>query len=307
MSRLTLPAWWTRRGRDVVRVHRLEYPFPLHYLCHAVVGACYAAVHMGQLAAAPVVLVLIANLLVIIAGNPINAAADLTVDAKTPGKVDISDASRRLGPRALVAITATEMALALGCATLAALWLDRASIVVCSVLAIMLCTAYNLEPIRLKRRGFANPITLALFYGLLPALAGFLSVRPDIPAAAWLILSGLAVVLAGRTLWWSIPDRAGDAEAGIATPAVRYGVRGTLVTTYLATAIGLGLLGWGLWWQHGFGWALLGVAAGAGFLENGLHGQAELSGDASYRQVRRRALLPITIFDVVLVVIPLVS
>ncbi len=248
------------RWRDVVRIHRLEYPFPVNYLCHTVLGACYAASDVQQLFTAPVLLSIIANLLSIVGRNPLNAAVDVSTDAHTEGKRDIAHAALRLGRNHAMSWTATEMTFALAAATAAALWLDRALIAVGVALTIALCLLYNLEPVRLKRRGFANPLTIGLTTGLLPSLVSYSAVRPDLTASVWLIFIGLGTLITGRALWWTVPDQVGDKAAGMMTPAVRYGAFQAIVIACVVTVAGLGLLGWGLWWRHGPLWALLGVA-----------------------------------------------
>ena len=177
------------------------------------------------------------------------------------------------------------------------------------MLAVVLCLLYNLEPVRLKRRGPANPITLALFFGLLPALAGYLAVRPDIDADVWSIFIGLTVVLCGRTLWVSIPDRHGDAASGVATVVVRYGARRAQEIACLVTVIGFGLLCWGLLARYGPVWALLGVACGVALVTDlfVLRRRILSGGVMGSLRTRSRMLLPVTLFDVVLVVIPLAA
>ncbi|MGH3773581.1 MAG: UbiA family prenyltransferase, partial [Pseudonocardiaceae bacterium] len=210
------------RLRDVIRVHRLEYPFPVHYLCHAVLGACYGASDAHQLCTAPVLLAIMANLLAIVGGNPLNAAVDISTDAYTQGKRHIAHAALRLGHRHTMGWAATEMTFALAAAIATSLWLDRALIAVGVGLTIALCLLYNLEPVRLKRRGLANPVTIALTVGPLPSLVAYSAVRPDLTASVWLIFIGLGALITGRALWWTVPDQIGDKATRMTTPTVLY-------------------------------------------------------------------------------------
>ncbi|HEY2764641.1 MAG TPA: UbiA prenyltransferase family protein [Pseudonocardiaceae bacterium] len=295
------------RWRDVIRIHRLEHPFPIHYLCHATLGACYAADGVRQLLAGPVLVVVTANLLSIIGGNPLNAAVDVGADRHTKGKADIADAVLRLGRARAMSWAAAEMMASLVCATAVALWLGRPLVAVGTALSIGLCLLYNLEPARLKRRGFANPVAIGLTLGLLPNLVAYNAVRADLTAPAWLIFIGIAVLITARSLWWTVPDQHGDNTMGLTTPAVRHGAYRTVVVACVMTATGLGLAGWGLWNRYGPAIATLGVAVSLPFLFGKLILLRQLRGGRKpdSTKMRRRDLLSVTIADVFLVLLPL--
>jgi 4-hydroxybenzoate polyprenyltransferase len=297
------------RWRDVVRIHRLEYPFPVHYMCHAVLGACYAVSDVQQLFTAPVLLSIIENFLSIVGGNPLNASVDILTDARTQGKRDIAHAVLRLGRHHAMSWSATEMTLALAAATVTSLWLDRALIAVGVALTIAFCLLYNFEPVRLKRRGFANPITIGLTMGPLPSLVSYSAVRPDLPVSVCMIFIGLGALITGRALWWTIPDQVGDKATGMITPAIQYGAFQAVVIACVLTVAGLSLLGWGLWWRYGPLWTLLGVATSGPFLLSALALLRHLSDDTlpDPTQMRRRQLSSVMIADIVLVLLPLVA
>ncbi|MGH4010398.1 MAG: UbiA prenyltransferase family protein [Pseudonocardiaceae bacterium] len=297
------------RWRDVVRIHRLEYPFPVNYLCHAVLGACYAASDVQQLFTTPVVFSIIANLLSILGGNPLNAAVDVSTDARTEGKHDIAHATIRLGRNYAMSWTATEMTFALAVATAISLWLDRALIAVGVALTVALCLLYNLEPARLKRRGFANPLTIGLTTGLLPSIVSYSAVRPDLTASAWLIFTGLGALITARAIWWTVPDQIGDKATGMTTPTVQYGAFQAIVIACVVTVAGLGLLGWGLWWRYGPLWALLGVTVSGAFLFSKFALLRRLPNYTlpNSTKLRRRDLSFVMIADVFLVLLPLVA
>jgi 4-hydroxybenzoate polyprenyltransferase len=295
--------------RDVVRVHRLEYPFPVNYLCHAMLGACYAASGVQQLFTAPVLLSIIANLLPIVGGNLLNTAADVSTDAHNRDKRHIAWAALRLGCNHVMSWAAIELAFALAVATATAWWLDRALIAVAVALIIALYLLYNLEPVRLKRRGLANPLTLGMIYGTLPSLASYTAVRPNLTVSMWLIFIGIGTLVAGRALWWAVPDQIGDQATGMTTPTVQYGAFQAIVMACITTATGLGLVGWGLWWHYGPPWALIGVAASGDFLLRKLTLLRRLSDYTAPHtpQIRRRDLSSIMIADLLLVLLPLAT
>ncbi|MGH3719780.1 MAG: UbiA prenyltransferase family protein [Pseudonocardiaceae bacterium] len=282
-------------------------------------GACYGSSDARQLFTAPVLLAIIANLLAIVGGNPLNAAVDISTDAYTQGKRDIAHAALRLGRHRAMSWTATEMMFALAAAIATSLWLDRALIAVGVGLTIALCLLYNLEPVRLKRRGLANPITIALTTGPLPSLVAYSAVRPDLTASVWLIFIGIGILITGRALWWAVPDQIGDKATGMTTPTVRYGSSQALTIACDATMVGLVLLGWGLWWRYGPLWALLGTAVNGPFLLSKLV-LLRRSPDRGFpnrgprnltvpdpTQMRRRELSSVMIADIFLVLLPLVA
>lgn len=295
--------------RDLYRVHRLEFPFPIAYLCHALWGACYAVSGPGQLLRAPVLTAIIANLIPLVAQNLLNAAMDIATDAKTPGKYGIAQAASRLGKARLVRYAAAEMTVALLLAGAAAVYLARPLVAACVAAGVLVEVLYNVEPIRLKKRGLANPVCLGLHFSFLPCLGTFHAVRPDFPGFMLPLFGGLWLLLIGRTLWWSLPDASGDRAAGLSPPAVRYGLDRALVLATSATVAALGLLAWGLWWDLNILAALLGTAACGAFAVSKLRlartplavvGLHEIS-------MRRRTLVFVVSADVLLAALPLLA
>jgi 4-hydroxybenzoate polyprenyltransferase len=118
---------------------------------------------------------------------------------------------------------------------------------------------YNLEPVRLKRRGFAGAGVFGLSMATLPCLLSYSAVRSGFEPAVWPTFASLGVMAIGRTAWWSVPDRIADVATGMAPPTVRYGAARALVLSCVVMGAGLGLLGWGLWWRYGPAWVPLGV------------------------------------------------
>jgi lycopene elongase/hydratase (dihydrobisanhydrobacterioruberin-forming) len=295
--------------QDVVRIHRVEDLFHVRYLCRAVLGACYAASDAHQLSTWPVLLAVTANLLTIAGGNALNSAVDISTDAHTVGKGDIAQAVFRLGRRQTMSWAATEMIVALAIATAMSLWLDRVLIAANVALTVALWLLYNLEPVRLKRRGLANPVTIALLFGPLPSLVSYSAVRPDLTGSALLIFTGLGALITGRALWSTVPDQIGDKATGMTTPTVRYGTCVVIAIVCSATIVGMGLLGWGLWWRYGPLWALVGTTVNGPFLLSKLVLLRRLPNYPLPHptQLRRRDLSSIMIADILLTVLPLLA
>lgn len=247
----------------LIALHRLESPFWIHYLCCAAWGACYA----GRLDF-PVLLAVTANFVAIVSGNPLNAYADVRNDLATTEKRHIAHAVLVVGRDRVLALAFTEMAVAVALGTTVS-----AGVAAGIVVILVLYLAYNLEPVRLKRRGYLGPVVLSLAAGFVPSVVAYGSAAVEFDRPVWLIFTGVGLLAVGRALWWAVPDHDGDAVVGSRTPVVRYGVRHALTAAAAATVAGLVLLGIGLWARHGPAWAALGVAAGATFLlAHGLSG-----------------------------------
>ncbi|MFD4675855.1 UbiA prenyltransferase family protein [Lentzea sp. NPDC058450] len=240
----------------LIHLHRLEHPFGAHYACAAAWGACYAT--RFDLA---VVIAVLANFVAIISGNPLNAYADLRNDVHTDEKRHLAQAVREIGASKVLALAIFEMIFALALAV-AVSWQVAAGV----ALILVLYLAYNLEPVRLKRRGYAGPVALATAAGLLPSITAYSAAGGRAEPAVWLVFSGVACLATGRALWWAVPDRVGDARAGSRTPVVLYGTRHALNATTQLTFGGLLLVGGGLWFRFGVFWAAVGVVACSLFL-----------------------------------------
>ncbi|MFI9009944.1 UbiA prenyltransferase family protein [Actinosynnema sp. NPDC053489] len=299
------PGYW----RAVHRVHRLEHPFALHYLCHAAWGACFAVAEPADLLRAPVLVAVLANAVQILSQGPLNAAADVAGDRVNPGKSGIATAVLRPGPAHVALWGLAEMAVAVTACAAVALHLDRPLVVVPVVVSSALHLMYNVEPVKLKRRGMANPAYFGMTFAVLPFLSTFAAVRSDVPAWTWPLCAGLGVLMMGRTLWWAVPDRDADAAVGVRTPAVDYGARRALLVACALTALGLVGTGWGLWWGHGAAWAVLGVLTAGLFLVDVLRLTTTITDDRlpDERSLRERTLAVVVVSDAALALLPLVA
>jgi len=297
------------RWRDLARVHRLEYPLPIHYLCYALWGACYGTGAVGRLIAVPVLLAVTANLLSPVAMNVLNGVIDVRTDARTPDKRAAAAAMRRVGAVRALWWAASEMAVSLVLGAVISMWTGHWLASTAVALMVALHVLYNIEPIRLKRRGFVNPVALGASFGFLPCVVSCAAVRADIPISLWLIFAGLGVSVTGRALWWMVPDRAGDAATGVTTLAVRHGTRRTILLSGLVALLGLGLLGAGLWLRYGAVWATVGMAAGVICVIGQLAVLPGASDPAlpSSARMRRHNMTPMMAANVVLAALPLAA
>lgn len=285
-------------------MHRLELPFPVNYLCYATCGACYAAGDAARLLDLPVLAAGSANLLLIVAGLVLNTAVDVRTDERHHERRHLARAARRIGTTRLVRWVVAELAVALLLACLATAAAARPLVAVTAVVIVVLQVLYNVEPVRLKRRGLTGVAAFCTAVLVLPFLMSYWAVRPDVDAPSWLVVAGLGALSVGRMTSWSVPDRDADAATGMGTPAVRYGVAGALARSVVVMIVGLALTGWGLWWRFGPLWALPLVALQGTFVLAQLRRGTDL---ASARRIRRRVMPSATIATVALTVTPLIA
>jgi 4-hydroxybenzoate polyprenyltransferase len=290
-------------------IHRLEFPLPVNYVCYASLGACFAAGGVRPLGNVSVLGAIVVNLTLIVAPQALNTAADVSTDELHPERGRLTGAVRRFGRDRVIRWAGAELAGAALLAGLVSLWVGRPLIAAAAAATIALQVLYNSEPVRLKRHGLAGVAAFCAATLVLPFLLSYWAVRPDVDAAAGLVITGLWMLAAGRMTLWSIPDLAADAATGMRTPSVRYGRTGALVYCTALLAAGLVLTGWGLWWRYGPGWALPLVAMQATFLGSALillrHPGEQ--GRVSKARILRRMTPPVTIGTVALTVTALVA
>jgi lycopene elongase/hydratase (dihydrobisanhydrobacterioruberin-forming) len=292
-------------ARDVLVLHRLEFPFPVNYLCYAVWGACYAVSDARQMVQAPVLLAIMANLVLLVAGLSLNVAVDIPTDERNRDKSYLAGAALRFGRERLIGWSTAEMSVGLALAASISWWTGRPLPVLAAAGIIALHLSYNLEPVRLKRRGHSGPVAIGLSAVAGPFLLSYGTVRADFAAAVGPIFVGLGVLATGRTLWWSVPDVAGDTATGMITPTVRFGAAHALTGSYVIIVTGLGLLGWGLWLRGGLVPALLAVAASGAFLLGEL--AVPRHGVRSSVRMRKHSMGSVAIGNVLVALIPLVA
>lgn len=295
--------------RDILAIHRLEYPFPIIYLCYAGCGACFAVTDVRRLLDASVLTVGMANLLLVAAGLLLNTTVDIRTDERHRDRNYLATAVLRFGRGRARRWVAAEMAVALGLVVLASVWLDRWLLTGIAAGIIVLQLLYNVEPVRLKRRGFAGPVAFCIAVVVLPCLLSHWAVRPQIDTSVWLIFMGLGISAIGRMTWWSVPDRTVDTATGMTTPAVRYGTTRALALSCLILLAGLVLLGWGLWGRYGPAWILPGLAAHGIFLSGtlALLGRTSNENLPSPVRMRKQAMSLVMVGEVTLTTIPLIA
>lgn len=171
----------------------------------------------------------------------LNAYCDVEVDRRY--KTFMSDAVEGLGRGTVRRIMAGEVALALSLTALLA-YLGHIPTAGLAMTGLVLSAAYSQEPLRWKRRGLLGMVPVAVGLYLLPIPAGWLLIRPDLPAAVIAVAIGYALVMEGITLVNTCEDFAEDAEEDIRTPAHVLGLHTTLLLAPLMVAAGAALSIW---------------------------------------------------------------
>lgn len=242
----------------LMRIHRIE--FYAGYLITGWGSIIGAADEQALLRPATLCTFLLSAILRT-AMHVLNSVVDVRTDPHDHAKTSISSAMGLLGRRTVLTIFWIEASLASLLAAGVAVLAHRPLVLVAALAFLTVLVLYNVEPVRLKRRGYANGIALGLSYGMLAAWLGFAAVEsPATPGASWLLLSGIGIFMTALALWYSAPDAAADLAAGLATPVAHHGVTKILHVSSALLVLACVLLGWGFTTRYGPGWAFVGVA-----------------------------------------------
>lgn len=293
-------------------MHRLEYTLPVNYLCYAVWGACFAAAAGGEavpIDPGPVLVAVLANLLLIVGPLVLNVAVDMAIDSRHGEKGYLASAASRFGRTRTLRWAAIELALGFALSVVVAAWAGSWLPPVAAAVLVAAQVAYNVEPVRLKRRGFSGPVAFGLASVALPFLVSYGAVSSAVTAPVWLLVAGVGLLSIGRTVWWSLPDRIADTASGVATPTVRYGAPRTALACAAILLAGAAAVMGALWWLYGPLWALVGISAHAVFLAEALRLVGRVSDQVlpSAGRMLKRAMPLVTLGEVLLLVVPLAN
>ena len=114
---------------------------------------------------------------------------------------------------------------------------SRLGLVVLWVVGLLLVGAYSLEPLRFKRRGFLNLVTLSLILYFLPALYIYYAMAPQMKILPLLALLGFSTQMIGLLLVNQIEDYHEDKEMNVLTSTVRWGLKKASMVSLLFTAV----------------------------------------------------------------------
>ena len=168
--------------------------------------------------------------------SQVNCLADYELDkpykSRLPRAIDILK-----GPRTLWLMIALETVVASAIVGYLAISESRVGLVVLWVVGLFLVAAYSLEPLRFKRRGFLNLVTLSLMLYFLPALYIYYALAPHMGTLPLLALLGFSTQMIGLLLVNQIEDYHEDKEMNVLTSSVRWGLKKASLVALLFTAV----------------------------------------------------------------------
>jgi 4-hydroxybenzoate polyprenyltransferase len=168
--------------------------------------------------------------------SQVNCIADYELDkhykSRLPRSIDILN-----GPRTIWVIIAVESVVASATVVYLAITESRIGLVVLWVVGLFLIGAYSLEPLRFKRRGFLNLVTLSLILYFLPALYIYYAMAPQMKILPLLALLGFSTQMIGLLLVNQIEDYHEDKQMNVLTSTVRWGLKKASLVALLFTVV----------------------------------------------------------------------
>jgi 4-hydroxybenzoate polyprenyltransferase len=168
--------------------------------------------------------------------SQVNCIADYELDkhykSRLPRSIDILN-----GPRTIWVIIAVEIVVASATVVYLAITESRIGLVVLWVVGLFLVGAYSLEPLRFRRRGFLNLVTLSLILYFLPALYIYYAMAPQMKILPLLALLGFSTQMIGLLLVNQIEDYHEDKQMNVLTSTVRWGLKKASLVALLFTVV----------------------------------------------------------------------
>jgi 4-hydroxybenzoate polyprenyltransferase len=168
--------------------------------------------------------------------SQVNCLADYELDkrykSRLPQAIDILK-----GPRTVWSMITVETVAASAIVFYLAISESRVGLVVLWVVGLFLVGAYSLEPLRFKRRGFLNLVTLSLILYFLPALYIYYAMAPHMKILPLLALLGFGTQMIGLLLVNQIEDYHEDKQMKVLTSTVRWGLKKASMVSLLFTAV----------------------------------------------------------------------
>ena len=168
--------------------------------------------------------------------SQVNCIADYELDktykSRLPRSIDILK-----GPRTIWWMIVVETVVASAIVVYLAISESRVGLVVLWVVGLFLIAAYSLEPLRFKRRGFLNLVTLSLILYFLPSLYIYYAMAPQVKILPLLALLGFSAQMIGLLLVNQIEDYHEDKQMNVLTSTVRWGLKKASMVSLLFTAV----------------------------------------------------------------------
>jgi 4-hydroxybenzoate polyprenyltransferase len=168
--------------------------------------------------------------------SQVNCLADYELDkaykSRLPRSIDVLK-----GPRVIWLMVTAETVVASAIVVYLAISESRVGLVVLWVVGLFLVAAYSLEPLRFKRRGFLNLVTLSLILYFLPTLYIYYAMAPHIKILPLLALLAFSTQMIGLLLVNQIEDYHEDKEMNVLTSTVRWGLKKSSLVSLSFTAV----------------------------------------------------------------------
>ena len=168
--------------------------------------------------------------------SQMNCLADYELDkiykSRLPRSIDILK-----GPTTIWSMITLETVVASTIVAYLAVFESRVGLVMLWVVGLFLIAAYSLEPLRFKRRGFLNLVTLSLILYFLPALYIYYAMAPHMKILPLLALLAFSTQMIGLLLVNQIEDYHEDKKMNVLTSSVRWGLKKASLVSLLFTAV----------------------------------------------------------------------
>ncbi|PYG88028.1 UbiA prenyltransferase family protein [Ruminiclostridium sufflavum DSM 19573] len=198
-----------------------------------------------ELISIPVILAFITYNIATYWGGAINVYFDYNFDKKSPTKVRLTKAIDVLGKPFVRKMLVVEFLLFSLSGFLLSYFTKNYNLLILLIIGTFFTMAYSIEPLRFKRRGILNSISLFLIIMFLPPLYGWLTLNSSLSVPVFLMILGLAFVQYGNGLYYTAADYTEDKADGIITPPVQMGVLKAVKVSLLLVMLGGILLVYG--------------------------------------------------------------
>jgi 4-hydroxybenzoate polyprenyltransferase len=169
-------------------------------------------------------------------GSQVNCLADYELDKDY--KVRLARSVDQLGSRTIWVLIIAESVLALLITVLMSRMTGRPILCLLWLVGWGTAMGYSLEPLRFKRRGFLNPLSLTLVLYTLPVMYGYLALARSVETTVVFLLVAVGVQMFSLILMNEVEDIPEDTAHRILTPFVRYGIRPSVVVALLLFIVG---------------------------------------------------------------------
>jgi 4-hydroxybenzoate polyprenyltransferase len=168
--------------------------------------------------------------------SQVNCIADYELDKRYKGRLPRAIDTLK-GPRTVWVMIAVETVVASAIVAYLAIHESRVGLVVLWGVGLFLIAAYSLEPLRFKRRGLLNLVTLSLILYFLPSLYIYYAMAPHMKILPLLALLGFSTQMIGLLLVNQIEDYHEDKQMNVLTSTVRWGLKRASMVSLLITAV----------------------------------------------------------------------